>query len=177
MSKIGYAYQATTRNQRLRMPKGAKLLREKEEKVARAQGRDLRISPKESYEVANALRGMNVSKAKKLMEDVIAIKKPIPYGRYNRGVVGHRKGHFGPGRYPVNTSSQFLKLLNLLEANATLKGLDKENLLLFHIAAHKASAVRHFFKGSAHHTQTTHVEMVAKEQEKKEKTKAKEVKK
>ncbi len=93
-----------------------------EEKIVRAQGMDLRISPKESYEVANALRGMNIVKAKKLLQGAIELKTPIPYKRYNRSGVGHRKGHFGPGRFPVNTSKQFLKLLDLLEANATFKG-------------------------------------------------------
>ncbi len=55
--------------------------------------------------------------------------------------------------------------------------MKKEQLVLFHIATHKAAPVRHFFKGSPHFTQTTHVEIVAKEQELKEKPKKKEVKK
>ncbi|HIJ98588.1 TPA: 50S ribosomal protein L22 [archaeon] len=140
-----------------------------EEKVVKVQGRDLRISPKESYEVANALRGMNVVKAKQLLQGAIELKTPIPFKRYNRSGVGHRKGHFGPGRFPVNTSREFLKLLNLLEANATFKGMNKEQLVLFHVATHKAASVRHFFKGSPHSTQVTHIEIVAKEQEVKEK--------
>ena len=146
MGKTGYAYQG---------PK---------EGIVRAQAVDLRISPKESYEVANALRGMNVAKAKKYLEDVIALKRPIPYRRYNRQGVGHRKGHFGPGRFPKNTSEEFLKLLNLLQANAAFKGLNKEQLILFHIASHKAAPVRHSFKGSPHMTQVTHLEIVAKEE-------------
>ncbi len=147
MSDLGYAYQQKT----------------KDEKVARIQGVDLRISPKESYEVANTLRGMNLAKAKKLLEQVVELKTPIRYGRYNHGGTGHRKGHFGQGRFPVNTSKQFLKLLNSLEANAGFKGMNASQLVLFHIAAHKAAPVRHSFKGSPHMTQTTHVEIVAKE--------------
>lgn len=152
MGDLGYAYQG-----------------KKDEKVVKAQAVGLRISPKESYEVANALRGLNVVKAKTLLEGAVALKIPIPYRRYNQSGVGHRKGHFGPGRFPVNTSKEFLKLLKLLEANAVFKGMKKENLVLFHVASHKAAAVRHSFKGSPHSTQSTHLEIVAREQEQKPK--------
>ncbi len=147
MSRVGYAYQG------------------KEEKTVRCQGSGLRISPKESYEIANTLRGMNVVKAKKLLERVIELKEPIQYRKFNRGSgAGHRKGHKGPGRFPVNSSREFISLLNLLQANAKFKGMDSEKLSLFHIATHKGAEIRHSFKGSAHNSTTTHVEIVAKEE-------------
>ncbi len=145
MSNIGYAYKG------------------KKDGTVRIQGVDLRISPKESYEVANTLRGMNLAKAKRLLEQVIELRTPIRYGRYNQSGVGHRKGHFGQGRFPVNTSKQFLRLLNSLEANATFKGMNTAQLTLFHVATHKAAPVRHSFKGSPHMTQTTHIEIVARD--------------
>ena len=146
MSKLGYAYQG---------PK---------EGIVRAQGRELRISWKESYEVANAIRGMNVNDAKRLLADVTQKKRAIPYRKYNRESVGHKPGKVGPGRYPKNTSLEFIKLLNLLQSNADFKGMNKGQLVLFHVATHKGAPVRHSFKGSPHQTQVTHIEIVAKEQ-------------
>jgi len=106
MSSIGYAYQG------------------KDEKAVKAQAVGLSISTKESYEIANAIRGMNVVSAKKMLEEVLQLKTPIKYRRYiHRSGVGHRKGGYGPGRYPKNSSEEFIKLLNLLQANAKFKGL------------------------------------------------------
>lgn len=157
MSKIGYTYQGA------------------EEKTVRAQAISLRISPKESYEVANAIRGTNVAKAKALLRDVLELKRPIPYRRYiNRSGIGHRKGGVGPGRFPRNTSEEFLKLLNLLQSNAKFKGMNPENLMLFHVAAHKGAEIRHSFKGAQHSTSTTHVEIVAREEARQTKPKKKE---
>ena len=147
MSRIGYTYQGS------------------EEKTVKAQLRDVRISPKESYEIANAIRGLNVATAQKMLTNVTQLKEPIPYRRYiHRSGVGHRPGHFGPGRYPKNSSEEFIKLLNLLEANAKFKGMNTGNLMLKHVAAHKGADVRHSFKGSPHSTSTTHLEIVAIEQ-------------
>ncbi len=154
MSSIGYAYQG------------------KDEKAVKAQAVGISISPKESYEIANAIRGMNVVQAKKMLNSVLEYKQPIPYRRYiHRSGVGHRKGHFGPGRYPQNSSEEFIKLLNLLQANAKFKGMNPENLALKHIAVHKAAKIRHSFKGSPHSTRTTHVEIVAVEEVQKTKEK------
>ena len=82
MSKIGYSSKADPEN------------------TAKAIGRELSISPKASVEVCREIRGMMVEDAARYLEDVIALKKPIRYQRYN-GQVGHRKGKkFGAGRYP-----------------------------------------------------------------------------
>jgi len=151
MSSIGYAYQG------------------KDEKAVKAQAVGLSISTKESYEIANAIRGMNVVSAKKMLEEVLQLKTPIKYRRYiHRSGVGHRKGGYGPGRYPKNSSEEFIKLLNLLQANAKFKGLNPEKLMLKHIASHKGADVRHSFKGAPHSTSTTHLEIVAIEQEPKQ---------
>ncbi|MDG6220798.1 MAG: uL22 family ribosomal protein, partial [Candidatus Thermoplasmatota archaeon] len=53
------------------------------EKHAKAIGRDLNISPKKAVEVCRALRGKMVPDAKEYLEDVIDMKRPVPYYRYN----------------------------------------------------------------------------------------------
>jgi large subunit ribosomal protein L22 len=143
MSRIGYSYQGEN------------------EGVARAMGRELRVSPKHAIEICNNLSGMGLGKAKSLLEDVIEVKRPIKFTRFNRGL-GHRKG-VGPGRYPKNASMAILKLLNEAEANAEYKGLGVDNLRIKHIAAQHARVVQGRFKGRAHNTPTTHVEVVLEE--------------
>ena len=43
-------------------------------KTARAMAKSLKISPKHSVEICNAIRGMDVEKAKAYLNDVIEIK-------------------------------------------------------------------------------------------------------
>ena len=109
-----------------------------ESKVARAKASSLKISPKHSVEICSAIRGMEVSKAKAYLNDVIEMKKAVPFKRHNRGV-GHRKGMKGwaAGRYPVKASKAILKVLENAEANAEYKGMDVENLKIEHISSHK----------------------------------------
>ena len=65
---------------------------------ARAQAVEVDISPKHSVEICNKIRGMQLQSAKDYLSEVIELKTPVPFKKYN-GKVGHRKGKgFGPGR-------------------------------------------------------------------------------
>ena len=143
MAKLKYSYQG------------------KSEDIVKALGRDINISTREAYEIANAIRGLKINKAESLLQDVLEKKRAIPYRRYNRGV-GHRRG-LGSGRYPANSSSAFLELLNELKANAEYKGMNKENLILIHVATHSGGVSKGYYKGMPHNTPITHIELVAKE--------------
>jgi len=48
------------------------------EKSARAFGYELHCSPKDSMNLAHALRGMKVEPAKKYLEEIIAMKRALP---------------------------------------------------------------------------------------------------
>ncbi|MDP7622041.1 MAG: 50S ribosomal protein L22, partial [SAR324 cluster bacterium] len=102
------------------------------EGTASVFARGVRISFKESYEIANELRGKTVAKAQKFLSDVLELKAAVPYRRYNHGVP-HRTG-IGPGRFPKNASERFLKAVNEVEANAEAKGLNTSNLRLIHVS-------------------------------------------
>jgi large subunit ribosomal protein L22 len=116
MGKIGYSSKADPEN------------------TARAIGRELSISPKASVEVCREIRGMMVEEATQYLEDVISLKKPIRYKRYN-GQVGHRKGRkFGPGRFPQKVASHILDVIKHAQHNAEYKGLDSENMRIVHIS-------------------------------------------
>ena len=137
-----------------------------ESKVARAKASSLKISPKHSVEICSAIRGMEVSKAKAYLNDVIEMKKAVPFKRHNKKV-GHRKGQEGwpSGRYPVKAAEQILKVLENAEANAEYKGMDIENLKIEHISSHKGMVIRGarpraFGRVTPFNTPTTHIQIV-----------------
>jgi len=143
MSKTNYSYQG------------------EKEGTARAFARRVRISNKEAYEAANAIRGKKLLRAKQFLSNVIEKKEAIPYKRYNKKIP-HRSG-IGPGRYPLNTSQQMLKVLNEVEANAEARGLNTELLEIQHIAVHKGRPISGGFKGSQQNSPITHIEVVVRE--------------
>jgi len=157
MARIRYAYQGENEGR------------------ARAIARGVRISPKEAYEISNRIRGMKTSKVKVFLENVTLLKEPVPYKRFNKGIP-HRKGKIAAGRFPVNASKSFLKLVNEVEVNAEAKGLNRESLVLEHVATHRGRMIQGRFKGSRHNTPTTHIEMVVKEGVEEEKPKTEEKK-
>ena len=75
---------------------------------ARAQALEVNISPKHSVEICREIRGMELQKAKDYLQEVIELRRPIPFKRHT-GKVSHRKGKgFGPGRYPQKAASKIL---------------------------------------------------------------------
>ncbi len=153
MPSFGYSYQELRDNE------------------ARASGRDLRVSYKEMVELLTAIRGIKLDKAKQLLEDVVALRKPIPFKRYVKGV-GHRKQlqRWKIGRYPVKAAETVLKILKNVEYNATNKGLEVEHLYIKHAAAHKGPKLRRFFprafgRATPKIEQLVHVEIVVEERE------------
>jgi large subunit ribosomal protein L22 len=136
------------------------------ETVARARGIELRISPKKTYEVLNAIRGLGVDDAKGLLEDVVELKRAIPFRRYNQEVA-HKK-RTGPGRYPKKVAKQVLAILHNAEANAEYEGMDTDGLFI-RIASCargrivKANMPRAHGRATAWNEQTTNVEIVLAE--------------
>jgi len=135
-----------------------------------ASGRDLRISFKAAVEILNEIRGKRLDQAKKILEDVIQLKRPIPYRRFYKKV-GHRKGAgFGPGRYPVKTAKEILKIINNAEANAEYKGLNTEKLWIVHAVAHKGFKIKKykpsaFGRATPYFKETVHIEIGLEERE------------
>jgi large subunit ribosomal protein L22 len=107
------------------------------ESTAKAMGRELFIPTKKTFELCRAIRGMNVERAKEYLENVIALKQPVPFKTYRRWV-GHKKG-IGPGRYPVKSARAVLKVIENAQENAEYKGLTSDNMRIKVIAAHKGS--------------------------------------
>ena len=108
-----------------------------QERMARAYGKELHISPKHSVEICSTIRGMHVLGAKDLLENVIGKKEAITFKRYNK-CVPHQKGARGPGRFPVKAAKAILRIIESAQANAekTVDGLaDPEDMRIVTAAA------------------------------------------
>jgi len=143
-------------------------------KKVRVYLRDVPISTKQSVALCRFIKGKNPQKVLPLLEKVLKKKMAIPM----RGEIPHRSGMpkgMPRGRYPVNATNFFIKALKNLIANAKVKLLDSENLIINFAKADKASrpirATRLAFGGK--HFKRSHVLIEAEEKEIKEKPKEK----
>lgn len=138
-----------------------------ESRAAKASLREVDASPKWTREVCAAIKGMDLEDAKRLLEDVIAKRRMIPYRRY-RKLRAHHSETKGPGGYPVKPARLLLKLLESLEANAEFKGLDTSRLRIVHAAVHRGRTIEGYFprafgRASPHNRTLIHVEVVAEQ--------------
>ena len=139
--------------------------------MARALGKSLPISFKQSIEICNFIRNKSVNDVKKVLSKVIERKEAIPFRRFNMDM-GHKK-KMAAGRYPKKASIEILDLINHVEANAQFKGLNTANLVITHINANKASNVMHFGRKRSRKAKRTNVEIVVQEKAAKQPVKKK----
>ena len=116
------------------------------------------VSYKQSYEVAKFIRGKPVQLAKKMLEDVIAVRRPVPMTRFH-GDTGHKHG-MAAGRFTVNTATYLLKLLKSAESNAQFKGLSTANRVVKHIAAQRGPTTFRYGRHRRRQAKSAHVEMI-----------------
>jgi len=134
--------------------------------VARARGIEVPISPKKTYEVLNAIRGLPVDRARTVLEDAIALRRAIPFRRYNQETA-HKVG-VGPGRYAPKVAKNVLKVLENAEQNAEYEGLDVDRLFV-KVAASARGRIRATSMPRAHgrstpwNEQTTNIEIILAE--------------
>ncbi|HLD02907.1 MAG TPA: 50S ribosomal protein L22 [Candidatus Nanoarchaeia archaeon] len=129
-------------------------------------GRNLSISLKTSVEVARFIRGKSIDEARKLLQQVAKKKIAVPYLRYKLDI-GHRPGKMGPGRYPVKVSKEFITLLDSLEANAQVKGLNTSSLVIKRAIPNYAPIPYKGGRFRGRKTRRSHIQLVAEEMEKK----------
>lgn len=137
--------------------------------TSKAMGRELHISPKDSREICDTIRGKDLEEAKETLKAVINEEKPIPFKKHNKKK-GHRKGLDGwdAGGYPVKAATEILKVIENAENNAEYKGLETDKLKIEHIAAQKGREIegmmpRAFGRATQKNTKTTHIEVVLEE--------------
>ncbi len=153
MARIKYSYQPSD-----------------ETKCAKAMGYEMPISFKHAVEICRFIKGRKISEAKKLLEEVIALKRPIPFKRYKKKVAHKNIDGWYAGRYPQKACKYILKILKNLEANAEYKGLDVDKLVIVHAEAKMGRKIkkyvpRAFGRATPWFKQLTTVEFVAEEVE------------
>ena len=143
-----------------------------EKEIAKASGMSLPISTKQSIEVCNFLRNKTLEKAKAILERVLEKKEAIPFKRFGSDT-GHKRGPIGAGRYPQKTAKEILKVLNSVESNAQLKGLNPDDLKIIQLIANKASTPWRFGRKRRRKAKRTHIEIIVKSKEIKSKVETK----
>ena len=134
--------------------------------VARARGVEVPISPKKTYEVLNAIRGLPVERARSVLTAAIEMRRAIPFRRYNQETAHHPGA--GPGRFAVKVCRNVLKILESAEGNAEYEGLDADRLFVKVAASargriRKATMPRAHGRATAWNEQTTNIEIVLAE--------------
>ncbi len=128
MARVKYAYQ----------PKD-------ELNAARAMGYEMDISFKHAVEICRAIKGKKIDDAIAYLEDVVAMKKAVPFKNHKKKVA-HRRGleKWYAGRYPVKASREIIKVLKNLKANAEYKGLEVNRLVITHAQAKKGRVLKRY---------------------------------
>jgi large subunit ribosomal protein L22 len=137
-------------------------------KHVRASVREKDISHKHAREIAKAIKGMSIEKARDYLQEVISLKRAVPFKRYNNEV-GHRSDPgVMSGRYPEKAANEFIRLLDNLEANAEYKGMDLDRLKIISANSHKGVLVKRFTpramgRATPKNNVLTHIELIAQE--------------
>ena len=126
-------------------------------KSAKAYGFEIHCSPKDSMNLAYAIKGMKTENAKKFLEEIIEMRRPLP-AAFHKRKLAHQKG-IGPGSYPENA-----------ENNAEYKGFDVENMKISHISTYKGRIIRGIMpraqgRATDKNKQTTNIEIILEEVE------------
>jgi large subunit ribosomal protein L22 len=115
--------------------------------IAKAKANELNMSPKHSIEIATFIRHQRVNDAIAYLNEVVSLKKAIPFRRFNRNVAHKRglPGNWDAGRYPVKASKAYIRVLESVKKNAEYIGLDADNLEIIHVSANRGRAQKSFF--------------------------------
>ena len=115
--------------------------------IAKAKANELNMSPKHSIEIATFIRHQRVNDAIAYLNEVVGLKKAIPFRRFNRNVAHKRglPGNWDAGRYPVKASKAYIRVLESVKKNAEYIGLDADNLEIIHVSANRGRAQKSFF--------------------------------
>ena len=134
----------------------------------RASMREKKVSHKHTREIAVAIKGLTIEKARDYLQSVLTHKRSIPFKRF-KNQVGHRTDPgVMSGRYPEKAVSEVLKLLDNLESNAEYKGMDLDRLKIINATVHKGRLLKRFIpramgRSSPKNDAMVHVEFVAQE--------------
>jgi large subunit ribosomal protein L22 len=138
------------------------------DKTAKAYGHELHCSRKDSLNLAYAIRGKKTEDAKKFLQEIIDMKRPLPT-IYHKKKRAHQKGT-GPGSFPQKAAKYMLKTLENAENNAEYKGFDVENMKIAHISTYGGRVTKGIMpraqgRATDKNTLTTNIEIIIEEVE------------
>lgn len=94
--------------------------------AAKARGTHIRVHYKHCREIAQAIKGLTVPKAKAYLQNVLLYKDAIPFTKYTGGIGRHAvgKNYNAPGdkvAWPQKATKTFLDLLTNIASNSEVK--------------------------------------------------------
>ena len=110
----------------------------------RSSVREKDMSHKHAREVAVAIKGLSIEKARDFLLAVINKKRAVAFRRYKNQVAHRADPGMMSGRYPEKTAGEFIKLLDNLESNAEYKGMDMDRLKIINATTHKGVVIKRF---------------------------------
>jgi len=134
----------------------------------RSSLREKDISHKHAREVAVAIKGLSIEKARDYLQAVINKDRAVAFRRF-KNQVGHKSDPgMMSGRYPQKTVKEFIKVLDNLESNAEYKGMDLDRLKIINATVHKGVTIKRFIpramgRATPKNDVLTHVELIAQE--------------
>ena len=147
--------------------------REVPEKTSKSCGSHLRVHYKHCREIAHHVKGMEVNKALRVLDDVLAFKAVIPFVKYTGGIGGKAmakqcKAPGNRGRWPVKATAVYKDLVKNAVANAEKKGLDPETLVIDHTQVNRAPpgrrrTYRAHGRIGKYASQPAHIQIILKE--------------
>ena len=142
-------------------------------KACKARGSHIRVHFKHCREIANAIKGRTLPKAKKYLEDVLLYKEAIPFTKYTGGIGRHSaaKKYKTPGdkvSWPQKATKVFIDLLTNMQSNAEQKSLDVEKVTITHANCNQAPKMRRrtyraHGRINAYMSSPAHIELIAEE--------------
>ena len=121
------------------------------------------LSTKTNAAICRFIMNKEIDQAMDDLGEVILKKKAVPM----KGEIPHRKGKIMAGRFPKNASEHFIDLLKTLSANSNVNGL--ENPVIVEAIANIGE--RPFGQFGRIRRKRTHIKIIAKSKEVKEKKK------
>merc|ERR1711924_428459 len=141
--------------------------------MGKAMGVDLSVHFKNTYETAQAIKGMTLRSAQTYLEDVCEKKQCVPFRKF-RGGIGRtpqaKAFKMSQGRWPIKAAKGLLDLLRNAESNAEFKNLDTDNLTIEHIQVNAAQpgrrrTYRAHGRMGPYMSNPCHIEMILQEKE------------
>lgn len=142
------------------------------ERSVKAMGCDLRTSFKNTYNVAQAIKGWKLEEAKQYLQQVLEHKRCIPFRRFKSGVSRNpqvKEFKTTQGRWPVKSAKIVLGLLKNAESNAEFQSLEVENMTISHIQTQRAApgrrrTYRAHGRINAYMSSPVHIELILSEE-------------